>query len=64
MYGYDTGSEPDYMYEYKYNGEYRFESYTFKPKTDAEIIRELEENGIYYKVASIEFDKLQSPTKE
>lgn len=64
VYGYDTGSEPDYMYEYKYNGEYRFESYTFKPKTDAEIIKELEENGIYYKVASIEFDKLQSPTKE
>lgn len=65
VYGYDTGSNPNVveMSNFGDTGT-KYKTLYFKPKTDAEIIRELEENGIYYKVASIEFDKLQSPTKE
>lgn len=62
VYGYDTGSNPrKSRIEFEYKS---YDNYIFKEKTDEDIIRELEENGIYYKVASIEFDKLQSPTKE
>ena len=65
VYGYDTGSNPNVveMSNFGDTGT-KYKTLYFKPKTDAEIIKELEENGIYYKVASIEFDKLQSPTKE
>ena len=65
VYGYDTGSNPNVveMSNFGDTGT-KYKTLYFKSKTDAEIIRELEENGIYYKVASIEFDKLQSPTKE
>ena len=64
VYGYDTGSNPNYVYEYRHGSDYRIENYIFKPKTDADIIKELEANSVYYKVANISFDKLQSPTKE
>jgi hypothetical protein len=62
VYGYDTGSNSNRSHIEA--DDYKVENYIFNPKTDVDIIKELEANSVYYKVANISFDKLQSPTKE
>ena len=62
VYGYDTGSNPNRSHIEA--DDYKVENYIFNPKTDVDIIKGLEANSVYYKVANISFDKLQSPTKE